>query len=144
MEESLSSALKDAFGIAGKDYSQYSALPLAFLGDAVFSLAVREILLARGNAPADKLHREAAKVVKAPAQARMIRALMEELTKEEEAVYRRGRNAKPMNTAKNASREEYLEATGFEALAGYLYLSGEYERLAFLIKKGMEKTGLSI
>ena len=49
-----------------------------------------------------------------------------------------------MNTAKNASREEYLEATGFEALAGYLYLSGEYERLAFLIKKGMEKTGLSI
>ena len=74
----------------------------------------------------------------------MIRALAQDLSKEETSVYRRGKNAKPLNTAKNASREEYLEATGFEALVGYLYLEGRYERLCELICLGLARTGLMI
>ncbi len=144
MEESLSCVLSRCFETPDKDWSQYSALPLAYLGDAVFDLAVREVLLRRGNAPADRLHHAASRVVRAPQQARMIRALSEDLSKEEAGVYRRGRNAKPLNTAKNASREEYLEATGFEALVGYLYLEGRYERLCELVSLGLERTGMKI
>ena len=144
MEESLSDVLSRRFDAPGKDWSQYSPLPLAYLGDAVFDLAVKEVLLRRGNTPADKLHNAASKVVRAPQQAKMIRALGEDLSKEEASVYRRGKNAKPLNTAKNASREEYLEATGFEALVGYLYLEGRYERLCELICLGLARTGLMI
>ena len=76
--------------------------------------------------------------VKAPAQAQMLLGLKEELTEEEADVARRGRNAKPYTTAKNASRAEYHKATGFEALLGYLYLTGRSERMLELIQKGME------
>ena len=79
--------------------------------------------------------------MKAGTQAEMIQALRPPLTEEEERVYRRGHNAQPYNTAKNATRREYLEATGFEALVGYLYLKEEYSRMIDLIYLGLEESG---
>ena len=69
---------------------------------------------------------------------------MEELTPDEEAVYKRGRNAKANTSAKNASIQDYRKATGFEALIGFLYLSGQTDRLLYLVKTGIEKIGMSI
>ena len=120
MEEDLTTLLDKLFDLPRRDYTQYSPLTLAYLGDAVFDLVVRTVLVRRVNMQAEKLHRLASSIVCASAQAEMIRALLPSLTDEELAVYRRGRGSKPYHTAKNASREDYLEATGFEALIGYL------------------------
>ena len=144
MEESLTQVLDHAFRLPEKDWKQYSPLTLAYLGDAVFDLAVRMILVKRTNTQTASLHRQATAVVNAVHQAAMCRALAGELTEEEEGVRRRGRNSKPGHTAKNADREEYMEATGFEALIGYLYLSGRYERLTQLICLGLERTGFCL
>ena len=89
--------------------------------------------------PTAALHRKASGYVNARSQAELVRAIRQELTEEEESIRRRGRNAKPGHTAKNAEIEEYLEATGLEALIGYLYLAGRYERLLYLIHTGLER-----
>ncbi len=101
-------------------------------------MVVRRIFVSQGNTQVQKLHQRVTACVSAKAQARMIEALLPDLTQEEESVYRRGRNSKPYTKAKNASMTEYLEATGFEALVGYLYLLGEYERMNVLICRGLE------
>ena len=144
MEESLTQVLDQAFNLPEKDWKQYSPLTLAYLGDAVFDLAVRMILVKRVNTRTASLHRQVTAVVNAASQAAMSRALSDELTLEEESVRRRGHNSHPGHTAKNAGRAEYLEATGFEALIGYLYLSGRYERLTQLICLGLERTGFRL
>jgi ribonuclease-3 family protein len=95
----------------------------------------------RGNMQVNKLHKKTAGLVKAGTQAAMARLLEEELTGDELAVFKRGRNAKSMTTAKNASVIDYRMATGLEALTGYLYLTGQYERLLGLIGSGLEKIG---
>lgn len=144
MEESIKmpwEILSEQFGLEMRDWSQYSPLALAYLGDAVYDMVIRTILVKKANAQAAKLHQKASALVKAGTQAEMIRALQAYLTEEEQGVYRRGRNAKPHNTAKNASRREYLEATGFEALMGYLYLKEEYSRMIELIHLGLEESG---
>ena len=87
------------------------------------------------------LHKKASGYVRASAQCAMILALQEELTEEELQVYRRGRNAKTVSMAKNATMHDYRHATGFEALMGYLYLTGQMNRMIDLVKIGMEKTG---
>ena len=138
MEEDLTTLLDKLFDLPRRDYTQYSPLTLAYLGDAVFDLVVRTVLVRRVNMQAEKLHRLASSIVCASAQAEMIRSLLPSLTDEEFAVYRRGRGSKPYHTAKNASREDYLEATGFEALIGYLYLQGEYARMLELIRKATD------
>ena len=74
----------------------------------------------------------------------MIQALLEELTGDEEAVYKRGRNAKSYTTAKNATLSDYRKATGFEALMGFLYLTGQMDRLLYLVKRGIELAELKI
>lgn len=79
--------------------------------------------------------------MKAQTQASMMRLLETELTEDERAVFKRGRNAKSMTAAKNATIIDYRMATGFEALVGYLYLSERFERLAQLISRGLEKIG---
>ena len=142
MEESLRE-LSGLIMSRERDWSQYSPLPLAYLGDAVFDLVIRTLLVERANMQADKLHHEASSLVNARFQARMAQSLMPELTTREMSVYRRGRNAKPSNTAKNATREEYLEATGLEALMGFLYLQKEFGRLSQLIQLGLERCGYS-
>lgn len=149
MEQSLSSLLPDdyleeLFGIRQKDYSQYSPASLAFLGDSVYELIIRSLIVRSCDRQAWKLHNESSRLVRAAAQCDIIRAIEPDLTAEERAVYRRGRNSDPKNTAKNATREEYLEATGFEALLGYLYLTGRKKRMFDLVKLGFERTGNEI
>lgn len=144
MEESLEllAEIKRCFECGETDVRTYSPLTLAYIGDAVYELAVRTVIVERANRSANDLHKRAVRYAKAPAQALMIQALSEELSEEEEAVYRRGRNAKSYTTAKNASVADYRKATGFEAVMGWLYLTGQTERLLFLIKRGIELAGL--
>ena len=108
---------------------QYGPLALAFVGDGVYELYVRTRLMRAGSLQANKLHRLATQYVKAGAQAASVRAILDKLSEEEGAVYRRGRNAKSATVPKNVDVAEYRMATGFEALLGYLYLSGRAERL---------------
>ena len=135
---SLEDSLDSVFGLSSKDWKLYSPLTLAYLGDAVYEMVIRTICVKRTNMQTQKLHRKVTGYVSAKAQAMMMDALIGELTEEEESIYRRGRNSKPYTKAKNASMEEYLKATGFEALVGYLYLQKEYERMNALIAHGIE------
>lgn len=135
---SLEDSLDSVFGLSSKDWKLYSPLTLAYLGDAVYEMVIRTICVKRTNMQTQKLHRKVTGYVSAKAQAKMMDALIGELTEEEESIYRRGRNSKPYTKAKNASMEEYLKATGFEALIGYLYLQKEYERMNALIAHGIE------
>ena len=125
----LASRIRECFALQGQDLRTYSPLTLAFLGDGVYDLVIRTILVEKGNCSANKLHREKSAVVKAASQAKMAEALLPELTAEELAVYKRGRNAKSVTVPKNAEISDYRKATGFEALMGYLYLKDETERI---------------
>lgn len=107
----------------------YSPLTLAFLGDAVYSLLVRNMLSMQENKPAGKLHKESIKYVNASFQAQMIKALMPSLTENEVAIFKRGRNAHSGHSPKNQEAGDYRYATGLEALYGYLYLCGESDRV---------------
>lgn len=144
MASSLNDYLNDKFNIEPKDIRTYSPLTLAYIGDAIFDVVIRSILVNKGNTPVNKLHQRASQIVKATTQAAMILALMDELTDEERDWYRRGRNSKPHTKAKNASTMDYLEATGFEAVMGYLYLTGDMDRICELVNRGIELTGLDI
>lgn len=142
IKKDLKEIIEDNFGKAKTDLKAYSPLTLAFIGDAVFSLVIRTIIVERGNVPVNKLHVATTKLVQAGAQADMIEAVYNDLSEEEQAIYKRGRNAKSASSAKNASIQTYRKATGMEALSGFLYLDGKQERLIELIRLGMERTGL--
>lgn len=144
MASSLNDYLNDKFNIEPKDIRTYSPLTLAYIGDAIFDVVIRSILVNKGNTPVNKLHQRASQIVKATTQAAMIIALMDELTDEERDWYRRGRNSKPHTKAKNASTMDYLEATGFEAVMGYLYLNGDMDRICELVNRGINILGLDI
>ena len=146
MEKSLmlKETFLNEFGLEEQDLRTYSPLTLAYIGDAIFELVVRTVLVERKNTQPEKLHKAATKIVKAETQALMIEVLKEELTEEEMAVFKRGRNAKAVTRAKNASMSEYRRATGFEALMGYLYLKGEIERMIELIHLGVEKAEVTL
>ena len=107
----------------------YSPLTLAFLGDAVYSLLVRQMLSVEENKPTGKLHKQSIKYVNAAFQAQMIRELLPVLSENEEAVFKRGRNAHSSHSPKNQDAADYRYATGLEALYGYLYLCGEIQRI---------------
>ena len=107
----------------------YSPLTLAFLGDAVYSLLVRNMLSLAANKPTGKLHKESITYVNAAFQANMIRELLPNLTENEAAVFKRGRNAHSAHSPKNQSDADYRYATGLEALYGYLYLCGNTDRI---------------
>lgn len=114
----------------------YSPLVLAYIGDSVYEVYVRErVLEANPAMPAYKLHREAVKYVKAAAQAKSIHIIEDTLDEDELSVYKRGRNAKSPTVPKNADVTDYRCATGFEALIGYLHLSGKNERVRELMQK---------
>lgn len=127
-----------------QDVRTYSPLTLAYIGDVVYDLIIRTVVVGKGNRPVNALHHITVKYVSANAQSKMIQALEGCLTQEEQAVYRRGKNAKPHTTAKNASVADYLKATGFEAVLGYLYLTDQMERALELVKKGIVLTGLEL
>lgn len=126
------------FEITNKDIRSFSPLTLAYIGDAVYEIVIRTIIVEKGNAPVNKLHHKASSLVKAVAQKEALEAILPMLTEEEEAVYKRGRNAKSYTSAKNASVIDYRIATGFEALMGFLYLMGKNERMLELVRAGIK------
>ena len=146
MEKSLEllEQIKEAFECKNVDVRAYSPLTLAYIGDAVYDVIIRTVVVERANRAANELHKRTVKYVNAGVQAAMIEALLEELTEEEEAVYKRGRNAKSYTSAKNASIQDYRKATGFEALIGFLYLTGQTGRILHLVKAGIAKAGMTI
>ena len=107
----------------------YSPLTLAFLGDGVYDLLVRETLVNNANRPAGELNRRKVALVNCKSQAEFAKLLAPSLTEKELAVYKRGRNAAPKCTPKNGSVADYHSATGLECLFGYLYINGEKERI---------------
>ena len=112
----------------------YSPLVLAYLGDAVFELYIRAMLVKQANTSVNELHRRARDYVSAGAQAGMYHRLKDNLTEEEHAVIKRGRNAKT-HTIRTAPVNDYRHATGLEALFGYLYLKGEHDRALWLFER---------
>lgn len=120
------------------DAGQLSPLTLAFIGDTVFDLFVREKLVCDANRPVKKLHNCASKLVNAGAQAKIAEAIFDRFTEQEAAVFKRGRNAHTNHIAKNASNRDYHYATGLEAVFGFVYLNGDTERLRELFALAME------
>ena len=120
------------------DLRLYSPLVLAYIGDAVYEVHIRKHLLQAGNQPVEKLHKAATRFVKASAQAAAAEYLHPQWTEEEQDIYRRGRNAKSGSVAKSGTVAEYRVATGFEALMGYLYLSGNIDRILELVERGIK------
>lgn len=141
---SLLEQIKESFACGQVDVRTYSPLTLAFIGDCIFDLIIRTVIVERGNRATDGLHKSKSRIVKAQTQAAMVEALMEELTEDEKGFYRRGRNAKSYTTAKNASIGDYRKATGFEALLGYLYLTDQMERILQLTQRGLELLDITI
>lgn len=143
MEASLKK-FKELFELEDTDIRSYSPLNLAYIGDAIYELVIRTILVEKGNTQVNKLHQRASKLVKASAQSEIIEKLKPYLTEEEMGIFKRGRNAKSFTMAKNASMSDYRRATGFEALMGHLYLTEQWDRMLELIKIGItegEKDG---
>lgn len=141
-EENLLEQVKEKFQLGEQELNSYSPLVLAYLGDSVYELVVRTLLVEQSNCPVRKLHKKATAYVKAKTQADLITAVLEDLTEEEKDVYRRGRNAKSHTVPKNASIGDYRKATGMEAVIGYLYLKRDMERALELIKLGWERADL--
>lgn len=144
MENKIDSYLKAQFEIPDVDIRTYSPLALAYIGDGIYDLIIRSLVVAKGNTRASDLHKRTSQIVKAHTQAEMVELLLPLLTEEEEAVYRRGRNAKSPTMAKNATMADYRKATGFEALMGYLYLQDRFERIVELVKAGVNGLNLKL
>ena len=144
MAVSLNDYINEKFDITSKDIRTYSPLTLAYIGDAVFDVIIRSILVNKGNTAVNNLHKRASSVVKAGTQAAFVKAIMDVLTEEEADYYRRGRNSKPHTKAKNATTMDYLDATGFEAVMGFLYLTDNMDRACELVNLGIERLGLDI
>ena len=141
MEKGLNEYILRQFGMEHVDIRSYSPLALAYIGDGIYDLIIRSMIVGKGNTQANQLHRQTSQLVKAHTQSEMIEVLLPELTEEEQAVYKRGRNAKSPTMAKNATMADYRRATGFEALMGYLYLENQMERMMELIKTALAEIG---
>lgn len=128
------------FGESKLKPEQYSALGLAYIGDAVYDLIIRTLVLRKGNYSVKTFHKMTSSIVKAESQARLVESIEPDLTEEENRVFHHGRNAKSGTSAKNASIIDYRIATGFEALIGYLYLKEQMPRVIELIALGLERT----
>lgn len=136
METGLNN-LKEIFQLKDMDLRTYSPLTLAYIGDGVYELIVRTVLVKRGNCPVNRLHKQASSLVKAASQSAMMEVIEPMLTEEEAGVYRRGRNAHSPTMAKHATMSDYRRATGFEALIGYLYLKEDFTRMTELVHAGL-------
>lgn len=141
MEEGLDwmELLTQQFQLEDVDIRTYSPLALAYIGDGVYELIIRTILIKKGNCPVNKLHRRASTLVRASAQSAMVAVLEPLLTLEEYKIYKRGRNAHSATMAKHATVTDYRRATGFEALVGWLYLTRQWERMTELVRTGIRQ-----
>ena len=119
------------------EVEQYSPLVLAYMGDVVYELYVRKMLVLKANTQVDKLHKSAVQIVNAEAQCEAFRKIEHELTEKEIAVFKRGRNTKS-SVPKHSSVAEYRTATGLEALIGYIYLTGDTNRLDYIMNLILE------
>ena len=146
MEQSLDNDLVkciyEGLDMKHTEPSQLSPLVLAYIGDSIYDLVIKTWVIEQGNMQVNKLNKKTSSIVKAESQSAMIGVIEPMLSEHEEAVYKRGRNAQSYTSAKNASIGDYRRATGFEALMGYLYLSGQYERMMELVKAGLESLEL--
>ena len=140
----MQKAIKETFHTPDINADQYSPLNLAYMGDCAYEVVIRTLLLHKGNTHVDRLNKRASNLAKAATQSQIVGVIQEHLTEEELSVYKRGRNAKSYTSAKNASINDYRRATGFEALIGWLYLKGEFERMTELIRLGFEGIGADI
>ena len=143
-ERSMLSQIHKEFGSGGVDIRTYSPLTLAYIGDAVFEIIIRTLIVEKGQRAANTLHRHTTKIVCAQTQAKMIEAVYESLTEEEQEVYRRGKNTKTNSSAKNASLSDYHKATGFEALCGYLFLKDNMERITQIMGQSLEEAQIIV
>ena len=130
--------IREVLGLPETDVDSYSPLVLAYMGDCVYDLIIKSMVVSRGNKQVHRLHEETSSYVQASAQSRMMRAMQPHLTEEEHAIYRRGRNTRSVSAAKNQTITDYRRATGFEALVGYLFLKKRYARLMELVKIGLD------
>ena len=137
-ETSLLSELHRVFGERTVDLRTYSPLTLAYIGDAVFEIIIRTLIVEKGQQAANMLHNCTTKIVCAQTQAKMADTLQNIMTEQEQDIYRRGKNTKLHSSAKNASLSDYRKATGFEALCGYLFLKGETARIMELVKLALD------
>lgn len=131
------------FKINEKEIKNYSMLSLAFLGDSIHSLYIRNYLITKANFKVKELHSQATKYVKAKSQSIVIENL-NDLTIEEDQIVKTARNSKTNNIAKNSTIKDYKNATAFESLLGYLALNKNYERLNEILKKSVEITEKSL
>ena len=125
-------------GKSREQVRQYSPLTLAYAGDAAYELVIRTMLVRRANQPVHRLHRQASNLVRAEKQSELAAVLEPLLTEEEAQIYRRGRNARTGTHARSAGVQAYRRATGFEAVIGFLWLSGQKERMLDLIAAGLQ------
>ena len=132
------SYMREVFQMEEVDIREYSPLTLAYIGDSIYDLIIKSLVINQGNKQVNKMHKETSALVQAKTQSLMMRTMQEHLTEEESGVYRRGRNAKSISPAKNQSITDYRRATGFEALLGYLYLKREWKRILDLVKIGLD------
>ena len=142
MEKSIGfefdSYMQEVFQMKEVNVNIYSPLTLAYIGDCIYDLIIKSLIVNQGNKQVNKLHKEASNLVQASTQSLMMRTMQEHLTEDEHAIYKRGRNAKSVSPAKNQSITDYRRATGFEALLGYLYLKKDWKRLLDLVKIGLD------
>jgi len=134
----LDSYMREVFQMEEVDIQTYSPLALAYIGDCVYDLIIKSIVLSKGNKQVNKIHKDTSGLVQASTQSLIMRTIQAHLTEEEHVIYKRGRNAKSVTPAKNQSITDYRRATGFEALLGYLYLKKEWKRLVDLVKIGLD------
>ncbi|QUH19855.1 Mini-ribonuclease 3 [Alkaliphilus sp. B6464] len=113
-------------------------LVLAYVGDAIFEVFIRNYLVKEMNVSVNQYHKKATRYVRAKSQAEVVHALEPELTEVEWTIVKRGRNQKSATVPKNANLTDYRYATGFEALLGYLFYIGEYSRLSLLMNRAVE------
>lgn len=118
-----------------QEIKQLSPLGLAYIGDGIYELMTRERIVSRGNMPVAKLHFETVSIVRAAAQSDAVAVIIDDLSEEELAVYKRGRNANGSHVPRNADPGQYRRATGLEALFGYLYLNERHERIEELYER---------
>lgn len=138
IEWQFTDCMEEIFHLEDVNIQEYSPLTLAYIGDSIYDLIIKTLVLNEGNKPVQKLHKETSGYVQASAQSKMMRILQGILTEEEHGVYKRGRNSKTVSPAKNQSVTDYRRATGFEALMGYLYLKKDWERMLTLVKIGLD------
>ncbi len=130
--------IKKQFQLKPAEAASYSPLVLAYLGDCIYEMVLRTVIVCHGNTSVNRLNQKTSYFAKATTQSELVKCIMEELTEEEMRIFKRGRNAKSVTVAKHASMTDYRMATGLEALIGYLYLDGRYERLVELIRAGIQ------